>query len=368
MTSKFSVTEYMKILGDELISAFAQGGLAPTPGIKGEARETAVRAKLRQLLPLGIGVGSGFVIDSDGNTSRQPDIVLYEEDICPVFRLNESHEGSFYPCEGVFAVGEIKSTIGSKETQDIIEKIASVRKLNRFAFPKTTEQLPNNFNQLFTRGSGQIHGQAHGPTSLLRRPIRNAHSDLNQSGKKHNWQQGNAGHIEKIASVRKLNRFAFPKTNICFRPYGSRLALGLAGKSYDQNSKGEHQIWGFGIARDTAITPPTLAQKIADYCERENRILAPNLITTTEGLVVKPITVHGQIRQVAWSAIEATGYMTTVLPNPLASLIRDLNRAFKGGFTVPEEAYYEYAPIPETFAPSTYHPMRDSLALGPNNP
>ena len=293
MTGKFSVTEYMKILGDELISAFAQGGLAPTPGMKGEARETAVRAKLRQLLPLGIGVGSGFVIDSDGNTSRQLDIVLYEEDICPVFRLNESHEGSFYPCEGVFAVGEVKSTIGSKETQDI---------------------------------------------------------------------------IEKIASVRKLNRFAFPKTNICFRPYGSRMALGLAGKSYDQNSKGEHQIWGFGIARDTAITPPTLAQKIADYCERENRILAPNLITTTEGLVVKPITVHGQIRQVAWSAIEATGYMTTVLPNPLASLIRDLNRAFKGGFTVPEEAYYEYAPIPETFAPSTYHPMRDSLALEPNNP
>ena len=137
MTGKFSVTEYMKILGDELISAFAQGGLAPTPGIKGEARETAVRAKLRQLLPLGIGVGSGFVIDSDGNTSRQLDIVLYEEDICPVCRLNESHEGSFYPCEGVFAVGEVKSTIGSKETQDIIEKIASVRKLNRFAFPKT---------------------------------------------------------------------------------------------------------------------------------------------------------------------------------------------------------------------------------------
>ena len=37
MTGKFSITEYMKILGDELISAFAQGGLAPTPGIKGEA-------------------------------------------------------------------------------------------------------------------------------------------------------------------------------------------------------------------------------------------------------------------------------------------------------------------------------------------
>ena len=293
MTHKFSVTEYIKVLGDELISAFAQGGLAPTPGIKGETRETAVRAKLRQLLPLGIGVGSGFVIDTDGNTSRQIDIVLYEEDMCPVFRLNESREGSFYPCEGVFAVGEVKSTIGSKETQDI---------------------------------------------------------------------------IEKIASVRKLNRFARPTTGIGFRPYGTRMALGIAGKSYDQNAQGRNQIWGFGIARDATVAPATLAQKIADYCDGENRILAPNLITTTEGLVVKPIAIHGQTQQVAWSAIEATGYMTTVLPNPLASLISDLNRAFKSGFTVPEEAYGEYAPIPETFSLSTYNPIPDSLTLGPNNP
>ena len=28
--------------------------------------------------------------------------------------------------------------------------------------PNVAEQLPNNFNQLFTGGSGQIHGQAHG--------------------------------------------------------------------------------------------------------------------------------------------------------------------------------------------------------------
>ena len=98
----------------------------------------------------------------------------------------------FYPCEGVFAVGEVKSTIGTKEAQDIIEKVASVRRLNRFARPDP---------------------------------------------------QG-----------------------ICFRPYGSRMALGLAKKSYVQNSDGKHQIWGFGIARKTALTPQSLAGKLTDHC------------------------------------------------------------------------------------------------------
>ena len=283
MAEQFSIDEYLRILGDELIAAFAQGGLAPSPGTKGASREKAVRDKLRQLLPSGIGVGTGFVIDSQGNVSLQQDIVLYEDGICPVFRLNESSDAAFYPCEGVFAVGEVKSTIGTKEAQDIIEKVASVRRLNRFARPDP---------------------------------------------------QG-----------------------ICFRPYGSRMALGLAKKSYVQNSDGKHQIWGFGIARKTALTPQSLAGKLTDHCDKVGRIFAPNSITTTEGLLIKPVKFEGDANEVAWSAIEASGYMTTTMSNPLASLVRDLNKAFKSGFTVPEEAYEQYAPISDSFSLQTYHPF-----------
>ena len=164
--------------------------------------------------------------------------------------------------------------------------------------------------------------------------------------------------IEKVASVRGLKRFARPDPQgVSFRPYGSRMALGLAGKSYAQDSNGKHQIWGFGIARDSKLTPHSIAGKMVEACEKTGRISVPNLITTTDGLVVKPVKNDGDAREVAWSAIEATGYMTTTLPNPLASLIRDLNKAFKGGFTVPEEAYEKYAPIPDNFALQSYHPF-----------
>ena len=131
----FKIDEYFENLGNELILAFTQGGLATTPGSIGRSREKAVRNKLRQLLPSGIGIGSGFVLDTQGNTSNQIDIILYEEDICPAFILNEDEETAYYPCEGVIAVGEIKSTIGTREAADIIEKSKSVKQLQRWCRP-----------------------------------------------------------------------------------------------------------------------------------------------------------------------------------------------------------------------------------------
>ena len=66
-----------------------------------------------------------------GTCPSQQDILLYEKSFCPVYRINEVAEVAYYPCEGVFAVGEVKSTIGAAELDDILEKIASVRRLRR---------------------------------------------------------------------------------------------------------------------------------------------------------------------------------------------------------------------------------------------
>ena len=40
------------------------------------SRSGGLRKKLMQLLPRGVGVGSGCVIDSYGNTSKQMDVFL----------------------------------------------------------------------------------------------------------------------------------------------------------------------------------------------------------------------------------------------------------------------------------------------------
>lgn len=137
---QFDTHAYIKSLGEELVLTYSSAGQATTPGLKGQARERAVRAKLESILPGGVGVGTGCVIDSEGSASGQIDMILYEQQFCPVF--NVSDDVSYYPCEAVIAIGSIKSTIGKKELGDIYRNVASVRRLKRFAKPaKDNEPL-----------------------------------------------------------------------------------------------------------------------------------------------------------------------------------------------------------------------------------
>ena len=130
MKDSFDSVAYTIGIGQELVSNFEKAGFATTPGQVGSAREVPTREKLEQLLPRGIAVGSGCVIDSFGSTSRQMDVVLYEKDFCPVYSINGDPQTTYYPCEGVIAVGEIKSTF--KDLEDIFYKAASAKRLRRY--------------------------------------------------------------------------------------------------------------------------------------------------------------------------------------------------------------------------------------------
>ena len=136
----FDAHNIIRSLGQELVLAYESAAQGTTPGLKGDAREKAVRTKLEAILPGGVGVGTGCVIDSEGKASSQIDVILYEQQFCPVFRVAE--DVGYYPCESVIAVGEIKSTIGKKELGDIYQKVASVRKLNRFTKPVGLKEPP----------------------------------------------------------------------------------------------------------------------------------------------------------------------------------------------------------------------------------
>lgn len=129
---EFSATDFITRLGHGLIKEFEEAREATTSQLVGEAIETPVRRRMEQVLPRGIAVGSGCVIDSYGNCSRQQDVVLYERDICPVFSINDTPQSTYYPCEGVMAVVEVKSSVASSELEDSFDKIASVKRLRRY--------------------------------------------------------------------------------------------------------------------------------------------------------------------------------------------------------------------------------------------
>ena len=128
----FNATDFITRLGHSLINEFEEARQATTSPLIGEAIETPVRKRLQQMLPRGIAVGSGCVIDSYENCSRQQDVVLYEQGICPVFSINDTPQSTYYPCEGVMAVVEVKSSLASADLEDAFKKIASVKRLRRF--------------------------------------------------------------------------------------------------------------------------------------------------------------------------------------------------------------------------------------------
>lgn len=98
----------------------------------GLARERLLVEYLGRLIPERYGIGSGFIIDAQGNRSLQIDIVIYDKIVAGPFVIpGHVH---FFPCESVVAIGEVKSSIKDKKTLgDALAKIKSVQELDRFS-------------------------------------------------------------------------------------------------------------------------------------------------------------------------------------------------------------------------------------------
>lgn len=126
------------------------------PGSKGDALENAWIEWLRDYLPNRYSVDKAIVIDCEGNTSHQIDIVIYDNWFTPfIFSQNGFH---YIPAEGVYAVFEVKPDInGSVNGKSYIEysgeKIESVRTLKR-----TSTSMINSGKTIGARALTKIIG------------------------------------------------------------------------------------------------------------------------------------------------------------------------------------------------------------------
>ena len=128
----FDGSSFIRHVAERLIHEFQFSQGAGTPGLIGAAKEHPARLQLERLMPGGVAVGSGIVVDSYGGVSRQQDIVVFEK-LSPIFTHSGAAEATFYPVEGVIAVGEVKSGLGKAELSDANIKSASIRALRRHA-------------------------------------------------------------------------------------------------------------------------------------------------------------------------------------------------------------------------------------------
>ena len=130
MRKFFDTTDYVKTFGEELVYAFEKAGKTTNPHAVGEGREKSAIQRMKDILPDGVGIGSGFIIDSNGNVSSQCDIILYEKNLCLKFNSYDE-KNSYYNCESVIAVGEVKSDLTKDELKDTIKKFNKIKNLKR---------------------------------------------------------------------------------------------------------------------------------------------------------------------------------------------------------------------------------------------
>ena len=77
-------------------------------GEMGACREEILRNYKRQFLPEKFKVGRWFIIDSDGNQSRQQDFIIYDAFNSPKAQNMDTIQ--VLPIESVFCTIEVKST------------------------------------------------------------------------------------------------------------------------------------------------------------------------------------------------------------------------------------------------------------------
>ena len=281
MEENFDPIAYANLVGKELVLSFDKAGLGTTPGLVGSAKEHPVRTKLEHILPAGIAVGSGCVIDSYGKTSRQMDVVLYEKEICPVYSINDAPETTYYPCEGVVAVGEIKSSLGSDQLEDIFLKIESVKQLRRFS------NEPPGMRVVGTLG---VPYRRYGTTA----PV--THHTLGDTDYSH------------------------------------------AENPWDQ-------IFGFAFAGKLELKPQTFCEKFVDRARKVEPILTPNLIVTLDQGVLCPATIRKENEEgeIHISLQEAKGvYHVNKCDENFRFLLSKIYDIYNHGRTVPVSAFGRY--------------------------
>ena len=99
----------------------------------GDVNEDIFIKYIGKYLPDRYAINKGIVIDSEGKTSDQIDVIIYDNQYTPTLLSQEQHR--YVPAESVYAIFEAKPTINKTNLEYAGQKAESVRKLKRTSIP-----------------------------------------------------------------------------------------------------------------------------------------------------------------------------------------------------------------------------------------
>ncbi len=128
----------------------------PHSGEIGSLVEQVFFEHLLQVLPEKVAISNGFVMDSEGNISKQMDLIFFDRLNTP--RIFSSAGAQIFPVESTYACGEIKTKLDSAQINDIFEKCISYKNLKRDAYYSTSNAIIERSYNLF--GKSYKHWQS----------------------------------------------------------------------------------------------------------------------------------------------------------------------------------------------------------------
>ena len=145
-------------------------------GVKGDVNEKHFIDVLRKYLPMRYAVADGIVIDSDGATSHQIDIIIYDRQYTPTLLDQQDHR--YIPAEAVYCILEVKPQISKGNLEYAGDKAKSVRDLHRTNFRIVSAQGESKPRPLFTIIAGLIAPQVVWKDGLLSELFMLKHSTM----------------------------------------------------------------------------------------------------------------------------------------------------------------------------------------------
>lgn len=126
---KVDIKELFNNMQQEMIFGLKTLDSLTHSGTKGDATEDSWLTFFRTYLPKRYKSDKAIVIDHEGNTSDQIDIVIYDRQYCPMVFKKDS--AMYIPAESVYAIFEVKQVLNASYLTYASDKAKSVRNLKR---------------------------------------------------------------------------------------------------------------------------------------------------------------------------------------------------------------------------------------------
>ncbi|MFQ5862967.1 MAG: DUF6602 domain-containing protein [Candidatus Brocadiales bacterium] len=101
---------------------------------RGELREYITKEFIRKYIPDVYGIERGFIITSEGLSSHEQDIIIYDRTKTPP--LFQQGNSQAIPVEGVYITTEVRSTLTFEDLERSIEDIEKIKEFKKTAYLK----------------------------------------------------------------------------------------------------------------------------------------------------------------------------------------------------------------------------------------